>query len=161
MIRRTLTAVGVALWLAAVLPGHPDARADEPILTVAGIPGGVRELALDDLREMGATDLTTSTPWTDGAETFTGVSGRRFVEVLGANGTEVVAEGLNGYRVVIPFAVLGSDDAVVAYARDGEPMSVREKGPLWIVFPFDADRRFLGDTYRTYSIWNLTRLEFR
>ena len=155
--------IGVAFWLAAALlaAGGAEAQAEEPILTVSGLTDGSRELALGDLRRMGATELTTSTPWTDRAETFTGVSGTRFVEALGATGGEVVAQALNDYRVVIPFDVLGSDDVLVAYARNGEPMSVRDKGPVWILFPFDADRRFLSDTYRTYSIWNLSHLEFR
>ena len=129
--------IGVAFWLAAALLGAAgaDAQAEEPILTVSGLTDGPRELALDDLRRMGATELTTSTPWTDRAETFTGVSGTRFVEALGATGGEVVAQALNDYRVVIPFDVLGSDDVLVAYARNGEPMSVRDKGPVWILFP--------------------------
>ena len=63
--------------------------------------------------------------------------------------------------MVIPFDVLDSDEVLVAFARNGQPMSIRDKGPLWILFPFDADPDFLSDTYRTYSIWNLSYLEFR
>lgn len=161
MVRYAGRVFGVAFWLAAALPGSREVPADEPALVVEGLAGGARVLGLADLRHMGATELMTSTPWTDRPETFTGVTGRRFVEALEATGTEVIAEALNEYRVAIPFPVLATDDALLAYARNGEPMSVRDKGPVWIVFPFDADPRFLSDSHRAYSIWNLIRLEFR
>lgn len=155
--------MGPAIWLAgALLAVAGPAQAAEPVLTVTGlVDGGSRELTLEDLRAMGATELTTSTPWTDQAQTYTGVSGDRFVDALEADGAEVVAKAVNDYHVVIPLEVLDSDEVLVAYAADGEPMSVRDKGPIWILFPFDADSRFLSDTYRTYSIWNLSHLEFR
>lgn len=151
--------LGIAM-AAAGLPGEA-VRAEAPILTVGGLAGGAKDLTLDDLRQMGVTELTTSTPWTEGVSRYSGVSGRRFVEALKASGAEVVAEAINDYRVVIPFEVLNSDEVLVAFARDGQPMSIRDKGPLWILFPFDADPDFLSDTYRTYSIWNLSYLEFR
>lgn len=138
------------------------AHAEEPVLVVAGLPDGAElQLGLDDLREMGATDLQTGTPWSESVSTFTGVTGRRFVEALEAAGTEVAADAINNYHVAIPFDVFASDELFIAFARDGQPMSVREKGPLWIIFPYDSDPLYHSDTYKAYSIWSLIRLEFR
>jgi hypothetical protein len=157
----------VALWMApalmAVLSGFMGAptAADEPILTVVGLPGGETTLTLDEIRAMEAVDLRTGTPWTYETATFTGVTGRRFVEALGARGSEVVADALNDYHVAIPFDVFASDTTLIAYARDGAPMPVRDKGPLWVMFPFDTDPLYSSDSYKTYAIWSLYRLEFR
>ena len=139
------------------------ARAEDPVLSVAGLADGGAELqlTLDDLSEMGSTELQTGTPWSEGVSAFTGVTGRRFVEALEAAGTEVVADAVNNYHVTVPFDVFNSDELLIAYARDGQPMSVREKGPLWIIFPFDSDPLYHSDTYKAYAIWSLIRLEFR
>ena len=138
------------------------AHAEEPVLAVAGLADGAElQLTLDDLREMGAIDLQTGTPWSEGVSTFTGIPGRRFVEALQATGAEVAADAINNYHIAIPFDVFASDTLLIAFARDGQPMSVREKGPLWIIFPYDTDPIYHSDTYKAYSIWSLTRLEFR
>ncbi len=155
--------LGAMLLLALVATGWlaSPARAEEPILVVTGLPDGERALTMDDLRQLGGTEITTGSPWTEGPVTFTGVTGRRLVEALQAAGAEVLADAINDYRVTIPFEAFDSDDLLIAYALDGQPMSVRDKGPLWVVFPYDSDDRFLSDTYKSYSIWNLNRLEFR
>jgi hypothetical protein len=151
-----------AVLLAAFSAFGSPARAEEPVLSVTGLADGAElQLTLDDLREMGATDLQTGTPWSEGVSTFTGVTGRRFVEALQAGGTEVAADAINNYHIAIPFDVFASDELLIAFARDGQPMSVREKGPLWIIFPYDSDPIYHSDTYKAYSIWSLTRLEFR
>jgi len=158
---RTAARLGATLLLAIAAFGwlQLPARAEEPILVVTGLPGGERSLTLDELRQMGESEITTGTPWTEGQVTFAGVTGRQLVEALQASGTEVLAEAINGYQVKIPFAVFNSDDLLIAYARDGQRLPVREKGPLWVVFPFDADERFVSETYKAYSIWSLKHLE--
>lgn len=157
----------VAAFLSALALGGVAGAAlgaDEPVLAIAGIggtEGSEISLTVEELREMGADEIRTGTPWTHGQSTFTGVTGRRLVEVLGAAGTEVTGSAINDYHTIIPFDVFNSDSLLLAYAQDGQPMPVREKGPLWVVFPFDDDPLYRSDTYKAYAIWSLTRLEFR
>ena len=61
----------------------------------------------------------------------------------------------------MPFEIFASKDLLIAYKRNGQAMSVRDKGPIWIVFPFDSHERFRTDTMKSYSIWNLNRLDVR
>lgn len=134
------------------------AQAEEPVLTLTGAV--TETLTLEDLREIGTTELSTETPWTEGTQVFVGVSGADFVESVGGEGTDVIATALNDYSVVIPFEVFADATTLIAFERNDEVMSVREKGPIWIVFPFD-EAGFDRDVYRTYAIWSLDRLEFR
>lgn len=139
------------------------ASAQDAILTVQDTAGGGaanKALTLAEIEAIGASEVQTSTAWTDGPQTFSGVTGAALVKALGLNATEVVASALNDYSVVIPFSDFNTDSLLIAYARNGEAMSVRDKGPLWIVFPFD-DPAFSTDAYRTYAIWSLSKLEFR
>lgn len=163
MSRPTASRLGAMLMLAFVLLDWLAlaARAEDPVLTVAGLAGDAeRQLTLTELQGLGAVEITTATPWTEGTVTFTGVTGRQLAAALGAGGAEVLADAINEYRVAIPFEVFDSDELLIAYARDGQAMPVRDKGPLWVVFPFDGDARYVSETYKAYSIWNLYRLEF-
>lgn len=156
---RRLAAVTMLLAIAVLQP----LSADDPIvLTIAGAdaPAPLR-LSLDDLRAMGRTEITTTTPWTEGAQQFAGVTGAQLVKAIKASGTSAMTIAVNDYQVVIPFDVLAAESTLIAYERNGAPMTVRDKGPLWIVFPFDSDSIFMTETYKSYSIWSLISVEFR
>jgi hypothetical protein len=148
--------------LLAVL-GMPQAsKADDPVtltaVTVGAAPGKV--LTLDDLKAMGKTEIKTSTPWTEGEQTFVGVSGAQLVAALKAKGETVSAFANNDYNVIIPLAVFSDSTTLIAYEHNGKPMPVSDKGPMWIVFPYDQDTKFVSEAYKGYSIWGLLRVEF-
>jgi hypothetical protein len=42
---------------------------------------------------------------------------------------------------------------------DDRPMSVREKGPLWVIYPFDDVPEYQNETIYSRSIWQLDRIE--
>jgi hypothetical protein len=42
---------------------------------------------------------------------------------------------------------------------DGNAMSVRDKGPLWVIYPYDSDAAYRTEVIYSRSIWQLDRLE--
>ncbi len=159
----------LCLWFAGlVLAGQigflaprPSLAEDGPSIVVSGLGGGERLLTLDQIKTLGSAELRTSTVWTEGVQVFTGVTGAQFVENLGAGGRTVHAVAANGYTVVIPAAVFATETLLISYARNGQMMTLRDKGPFWVVFPFDANAKFRSDTYRSYAIWSVTRFDFQ
>lgn len=106
-------------------------------------------------------ELETSTVVTDGVNHFEGFLMRDLLEALGAEGDEVVATALNDYIVDIPMEDFHDYDVVVAHTRDGEALTPRDKGPLWIVYPRD-DHAELDDIRYDYRwVWQLEHLEVR
>lgn len=164
-------AVALALFLMPVaMPVGQAAALDPPegpvILEVGGAiantnANGEAAFDLALLERHGGQVLRTETPWTEGMVEFEGIGGRELFELLGAEGTLVAARALNDYQVEIPIEDFREGRLLVAYRRDGAEMSVREKGPLWIVYPFSEDETYLSVTYQTRSIWQLRRLEVR
>ena len=92
--------VCVILMCASTLLAGAAARASEPAVLIVGGGGpaaAARNMTIEDLQRLGETEIRTTTQWTDGVQTFTGVTGARFVEALGNwRGSEVIAEALNG-----------------------------------------------------------------
>lgn len=99
--------------------------------------------------------IETATPWTQGRRKFEGVPVKALFAAIGATGAKVRAVALNDYGVDIPAADLVERGAIIAYRMDGKTLSVREKGPLWIIYPFDSVSGLWTDLYFTRSIWQL------
>lgn len=113
------------------------------------------------LDRMATETLETGTPWTDGTQLFEGIALGRLLAAVGAEGSVLRAAALNDYVATMPIAETVAAGAFLAVRRNGRPMPVRERGPLWIVFPYDKEARLSLDPYLNRSVWQLKALEVR
>lgn len=134
------------------------AMADEILLTFEH-DGEVVEFDMEALVELGQSEFETTTIWTEGKQRFTGVSLATFLQEVGVTEGTLLATAINDYAIQIPVSDAVTDGPIIAYLRNGEPMSVREKGPLWIVYPFDSHLSYQTEVIYSRSIWQLDRLE--
>lgn len=111
------------------------------------------------LEKLPQASFVTRTPWYAQPRRFTGPLLRDVLAAAGAHGRTVRALALNDYRVDIPFDDALRHDPIVARLLDGEPMAVRDKGPLFIVYPFDAKPELRNAIYYSRCAWQLTSLE--
>ena len=81
------------------------------------------------------------------------------IKAIGAKGSKLKATALNNYSVEIPISDAVAGGPVLAYKIDGERLSVREKGPIWLVYPYDENVAYKTETIYSRSIWQLERLE--
>jgi|TARA_R110000850_G_scaffold54279_8_gene129412 hypothetical protein len=134
------------------------------ILTVSGQIestniDGTAQFDLQMLQDLDGTEFQTSTIWTEGTHIFQGVSLKVLVERLGITGESLLATAINDYAVDIPLTDAVEGGPMVAYKIDGETMSVRDKGPLWLVYPYDDKADYRSEVIYSRSIWQLDRIE--
>ena len=110
------------------------------------------------LEDMDMVSITTSTPWFDNPVTFEGVSLKDLMTRVDASGETVVAIALNDYRTTIPLADFYDRGAILAIKRDGSYMPISDKGPLFIIYPYDSDPALQSQKYYGRSVWQLSRL---
>eukprot|EP01037_Dinobryon_pediforme_P014826 gene14826-14961_t len=116
----------------------------------------VLDLAM--LKALPVISFKTHTTWTPGENTFTGVPLKALLEYVGAKGKMLHAVALNDYAVDIPVSDAVVDGPIVAYEFNGQKMSIRDKGPLWIVYPFDSKGTYQTEQIYTRSIWQLSQI---
>lgn len=150
-----LFAAALALLAALAAPLAAD---DSALLTVTIGEQSVTYSA-EDLAGLGPVGFTTATIWTDGPQAFTGVSLHRLMEDLGVESGVLLASAVNDYTVEIPVSDATPDGPIVAFERNGERMSLRDKGPLWIVYPYDNNPVYQSEVIYSRSIWQLDRIE--
>ena len=134
-----------------------------PILTISG---GVEFTNQDDvavfdremLESLGMESITTKTPWYDEPVTFEGVPLDELMELVGAKGDRVVAVALNDYTTEIPISDFEEYGTLLALKRDGEYMPIRDKGTLFVVYPYDSSSELQVQIYYGRSAWQLHEL---
>lgn len=163
--------VGLALSLAAVLPAWPGAARAQParldgpvVLTVSGKvarqnPAGGAVFDVAALAALPQHHHTTVTPWYREARRFSGPLLRDVLAAAGAQGQMLRAIALNDYRVDIPVADVQRFDVILARLLDGQPMAVREKGPLFVMYPFADHAELRNAVYYSRCAWQLKAIE--
>jgi hypothetical protein len=81
------------------------------------------------------------------------------VWTAGARGTLLKATALNDYEVSLPFEDATRHGAFLATRLDGQLLRVRDRGPLWILYPWSSRQELNTATYRERSIWQLRQIE--
>lgn len=133
------------------------------ILTVSGNIGrtndsGKAHFDREMLEQIGHKRLETSTPWTQGVQTFEGVSMGDLLEAVGADGETVKAIALNDYMIDIPMSDVERYEVLLALKMNGEYMRIRNKGPIWVMYPFDQHEELIEPKTKDRSVWQLREL---
>lgn len=157
------------------------------VLSVSGQIGvkNQGELAVFDMAMLAAlpqVSFTTRTPWFDRPVKFTGPLMRDVLAAVQASGSALDAVAINDYRVNIPVQDAHDHALIIARLIDDLPISVREKGPLFVTYPFDglapeatgwrrwwslvkspfeSPNPLRSSVYYERSIWQLKQLEVR
>ena len=107
------------------------------------------------LEALPQTTVRTTTPWTEGVTEFRGPLGRVLLERVGTTGSQLNATAINVYTVSIPVADFREHDVIIALTRDGKPMRVRDRGPLWVIYPWSDEPQLRTEVHHGRSIWQL------
>ncbi len=123
-------------------------------------PVALFDMAL--LKSLGSTTFKTSSPWTPLSE-FTGVRLNTLLASVGVNFEDVTirASAANDYWFDLSEIDFDKYPIMVAYEKNGKTLSVRELGPLWIVFPWDANPELLTEKNKASSVWQLLSLTIK
>jgi hypothetical protein len=173
ILRSALRFLAAASFAAVILVGANFAGAaslpeptDKPILTVTGKikvtnKDGTAQFDRAMIEALGQTSFSTGTPWYKEPVKFEGVLLAKLMDAVGATGDRIVSVALNDYSAEMPMEDIRKFGVILALKRDGEYMTVRDKGPLFIVYPFDSDPELKVQKYYSRSVWQVARIEVK
>ena len=160
-----LSAMLSLIWLSPPVVAL-EAPQGKVVLTITGKLGAPNaganaDFDISQLAKLPQHSFTTKTPWYTEPKTFSGPLLRDVLAAAGASGTALRAVALNDYKIDIPFEDARRHDVIIAMLLDGKPMPVREKGPLFIIYPFDSKSELRSERYYSRSAWHLRTLEVK
>jgi hypothetical protein len=137
-----------------------------PILDVTGSiattnAGDRAQFDLAQLEQLGVAKMQTTTAWTEGVSTFEGVLVRDVLAAVGAKGDTVTAVALNDYKIDIPIADFAKYPVILAFRMNGQELRIRDKGPLWIVYPQDDHPELKTKQTQAKWLWQLKELRIK
>ena len=109
------------------------------------------------LEAIGRASITTRSEVSDVPQVFDGVPLRAVLDRVGAKGKAMRATALNDYVSMVPLEDL-QFEPIIAMRVDNRLLTVRDKGPLWIVYPRDAHKVLQDTRYDSRWVWQLSKL---
>ena len=141
--------------------GSNTAYSSEPILKVQGLSSGQQtSIALDlsAMDKMPQTTFSTTTPWHSGVTEFSGVSLKDFLSSTQLSGKKLQIIALNDYEVQADISEMLEAGALLATRQNGAIMPVSDKGPVFLVFPFDSRPELQHQTYYSRAVWQIAEI---
>ena len=119
----------------------------------------IAEFDLEMLRHFEAKTISTSTIWSSGRSDFLGVPLAVVLKAVGAEGRTLRLTALNDYTIDMPVEMIEAEVPILAYEMNGALLSSRDKGPLWVIYPFDNGPQYQNEESYSRAVWQLVRIE--
>ena len=74
-------------------------------------------------------------------------------------GVSLAIEALDGYSVDVPRSDIDSYPAVIGLEIDGKPISVRERGPAWLIYPVSGFKELDSPEFEARSVWQIKAIK--
>ena len=123
----------------------------KPVLTISGKitntnEGDTAVFDIAALEKLGNETVITTTPWYSGKVRFDGISLSKLMDLVGAQGKTAKVMALNDYTTEVP-------------VEDFHKFPViRDKGPLFIVYPYDSSAELQNQIYYSRSAWQVSKI---
>lgn len=132
----------------------------EVLLTVSGKIGvtnaeGEAQFDRNMLRALGVKSISTANPFETGMHFFEGVLISDVLDAVQAKGTALNAKAHDGYAVQIPIEDVRKFPVMLAMVWNGKAMRIRNKGPLWVIYPLTQYPELVDQKYSARSVWQL------
>ncbi|WP_411060646.1 hypothetical protein [Vibrio chagasii] len=125
-------------------------------LTLFDHTGKKYELSREQLLLLPQTEIKTVLPWSEGESLYSGVTLQVILESIDLSMSSLVTiVALNDYKVAIPKEDFYDYQPIIAVKQNGEFMSVREKGPYWLIYPLSSQPDINNPDYHAKMIWQI------
>lgn len=71
----------------------------------------------------------------------------------------ITLTALNDYFVETTLDVLSEADAIIATRKDGIRLSIRDRGPYWLMLPLSDRPELDNEQYHRLLVWQLSRIK--
>lgn len=151
--------LSACVLISAALFSHSATAGSAVFLTLSDSDGEVvAQLTEDDLLAMEQVTVITENEFIDGTSEFSGPLARDVAAMIGDDLEMVQLTAVNDYAVEVPLEDFMKYDVIFALTQDGERFSVRDKGPIWVIYPMTDNVELQDRVYNDRLIWQLVKV---
>lgn len=121
------------------------------------------EFTLSQLQALPQRELTTRHPWSEQRHTYKGADLSALLANLfaGQHIHTLYLQSLNGFSVAVNWQQLAPYQPMLAWSEDDIIMSRRNKGPLWLMLPYERLPEIQQAEFLHYMAWQLNHITVR
>ncbi|MEZ8020918.1 hypothetical protein AB4393_13965 [Vibrio splendidus] len=125
-------------------------------LTVFDHLGQKHKLSTEQLLLLPQTEIKTSLPWVEGTSVYSGVTLQTVLQTIDLPiSSQVTFVALNDYKIAVPREDFDVYQPVIAIKQNGKLMSVRDKGPYWLIYPLSSNPEINTTDFHAKMIWQI------
>lgn len=106
--------------------------------------------------------LTTTMAWVSKKERphdYVGFSAMDLLKLVDGSGDVLRIRALNQYVIDIPISDFEKYGAIFAIKKDGKDISIRNLGPIMVLYPFDDNEELRNEVYYWRAIWQVSSIK--
>ncbi|PML49306.1 hypothetical protein BCT35_13415 [Vibrio lentus] len=125
-------------------------------LTVFDHLGQKHQLSREQLLLLPQKEIKTTLPWVDGELVYSGVTLQTILETMDLPiSSQVTFVALNDYKIAVPKEDFYDYQPIIAIKQNGQFMSVRDKGPYWLIYPLSSTPDIDNTDFHAKMIWQI------
>ncbi len=149
----------IMLSAAFTVQAQTNAPTGPVILTVTGPDGAEAMFDLEMIDALDQTVTVVETPWYDGTQEFSGPLISELMAHLDVSGSELSIVAANDYAAAMPWSDIENYPVILATRHNGNTMSLRDKGPLFVIYPFDTYPELRNEVVFSRSVWQVKAIK--
>jgi hypothetical protein len=160
-----ITLLSLLYSISASATQSPEPSRGKTLLTLHWVDaqGTARQtrLNLEDLDALPQSTLTLELSETfgiKGRHSWQGISLQDLLKLIDSKGQSLRLQALNGYYATLPISDVERFNPVLAYRRDGHNLTIREKGPFILIYPFNKFKELGQQIYINRSVWQINEI---
>lgn len=115
------------------------------------------DFTLSELQAFTQSNITTAHPWSTEPQSYLGVDMNALFGSLFSNRRvlSLQLEALNDFSVAVDWSQVAPFSPILAWQENGKIMTRRNKGPLWLMLPFDRASKVQQANFLHLMAWQL------
>lgn len=114
----------------------------------------------NELEALEQAEIVTHNEFVDGEKTFNGPHVETVIAALDLEDAELARfYAIDDYSVEITLEEINKYHPILAMQMDGEELTKRDFGPIWVMYPLDEFEELQDAVYNSRLIWQAVRIE--
>lgn len=143
-----------------------SAAQEKTILSITGTAADTQKqqtihFNLSQLQSLPSNTFTMQTRWDDHIHQYHGPLLTALLEHVKFTGKTIELTALNNYVIEIDRSFIEKYQPILAWQKDSKKMSIRRKGPLWLLLPHHLHSELNTEEHTGKMIWQLRHIEIK
>jgi hypothetical protein len=116
------------------------------------------QFTLEQLLQLPQHEIRTNLPWADTAHTYKGPYLEDVLALANVSGHWITMYALDRYQIDYNFDRIKKYKPILALTVDRKRLTIRTKGPIWVILPMDDYAELDAAVYHDYMVWQLVKI---